>query len=132
MTFFLINKIIPNRIWIQLNPDCVWKRESDRFQIELENHFFLKYKIELEFWINWTQTIYSLCHIKSEIFFLDCPIKNETFLKMKIIISLLFLLFYFTFFALTHKNNIILIMYRFQNVLYVMRQSVWERAFGFN
>lgn len=50
---------------------------------------------------------YSLCYITNETFFiLDRPIKNETFTKEEIIISVLFPLSYFILSLLTHKTTL--------------------------
>ena len=67
--------------------------------------------------------IYSLCPIINEMFsFLVYPIENETFLKMEIIFSLLFILSYFTLSSFTHKTRLHKISCRKANVSYLMGQ----------
>ena len=64
---------------------------------------------------------YSICPIRNETFsFLVCSIKNEMFLKMETMLSLFFLLSYFTLSSLTHKITLHKIPCRKANVVYLM------------
>ena len=57
-----------------------------------------------------------LSHLKCNIFLFWLSIKNETFLKMKITLSLFFHLSYFTLSSLTHKSTLHKILCLFPNV----------------
>ena len=65
--------------------------------------------------------LYSLRPITNEtFFFLVCPIKNETFLKIETLLSILFLFSYFTLSSLTHKITLHKILCQKANVVYFM------------
>ena len=65
-----------------------------------------------------------LFHFRNEMFsILVCSIKNKTFHKMKISLSLLFHLSYFTLSSLTHKITLRKNSFQFPNVAYLMGRS---------
>ena len=73
-------------------------------------------------WDGGSNTLYVILKIKY--FFLDYSIKNETFFKVEITLSLLFLIFsYFILYSLTQKTTLYKIICRKANISYLLGQK---------